>query len=256
MDSNEIKKVLKKSIKPLDNFALLLSSGIDSRAIFFEAVEQKKNFVCYTFRLFGIKSRDYIEAKNLSESYGIEHREIILPTDLKTLYVDLRKIKRIGAKKKTDFECFWPFLYVYNEVKEDTIVSGLGADGHFCISKKAMIHYKDNPDAYRALLFGDPNYCQMALHRKHNKGKKHITPFLDSEMIDVFKGSTWNEINKPRQKEAIIKDYKKYFDKIKIYKHQNYQLGDTGISDNFNRLLRTNLNTGNFKSVISIYNRL
>lgn len=253
----DVKKVLKNTIKPInEKFAILLSSGIDSRSIFFESIEQKKDFECYTFRLENVFSTDFLEAKSLCEQYGIKHNEIILPDSIEVLKKDLIILKDLGAKKKTDFECFWPFLYIYKAVKESVIISGLAADGHFCISKKGMIHFKDKPDVFRKITFGNPGYCQAVLHINYNEGKKHLTPYLSQEMINEFKGTSWDQINKPKQKNSIIEPYKSYLENIKLYKHQSYQLGDSGISDHFKKLLKTELNTNNFKSVVSIYNRI
>jgi len=81
-------------------------------------------------------------------------------------------------------------------------------------------------------------------------------PYLSKEMIEEFSGTTWEEINKPKQKYPIIVAYKEYFDKIRVYPHQNFQKGDSGISEHFTKLLSTELNTNNFRSVTSIFNRL
>jgi hypothetical protein len=62
---------------------------------------------------------------------------------LANLKEDLIDLIRYGAKTKTDFECGWPMLYAYKLIKEKNIFSGFGADGHFCISKKGMIHFKN-----------------------------------------------------------------------------------------------------------------
>jgi hypothetical protein len=75
-------------------------------------------------------------------------------------------------------------------------------------------------------------------------------------MRKEFKGTSWEQINKPREKYAIVNAYKEYFDQVKVHKHSNYQLGDSGISKHFDTLLNTDLNTDNFKSVQSIFNRI
>jgi len=252
-----VRKVLAQKIASINSpIALMLSSGVDSRSLFFECLSQNKEFSCYTFIMEGIISSDYIEAKSLCVKFGITHHTITLPNNIDVLKKDIIKLKELGANKKTDFQCFWPFLYAYKEVKENAILTGLGADGHFCISKKGMIHYRDKIDEFRELTFNNPSYCQMHLHKVYNNNKECISPYLSQEMIEEFKGTTWEQINKPREKYAIVNAYNEYFSQIKIYKHTNFQLGDSGISKHFENLLNTELNTNNFKSVQSIFNRI
>lgn len=253
-----VKKVIRDSVSSIkEKYAILLSSGIDSRALFFESIEQKKNFVCYTFRLPNVEGQDFVYAKKLCSQYKIKHIEITLPISLDTLIEDIKKMKLAGATKKTDYECFWPMLYVYKQVDESTILTGLGADGHFCISKKGMIHFKNNIDEFRKKVFGNTNYCQMHLHRHFCENKKIINPFLSLEMIYEFDGTKWDDINTPKQKQTIIDAYKKEFEGVKLFKHTNYHLGDSGISNHFKKLLSIpEFSNRGFKSTISIFNRI
>jgi hypothetical protein len=46
------------------------------------------------------------------------------------------------------------------------------------------------------------------------------------------------------------------FNLAAAFKHQNLQKGDSGISDHFEKLLGTDLNVGNHKSVVGVYNYL
>jgi len=253
-----VKKVIRDSVCMIDEkYAILLSSGIDSRALFFESISQKKDFVCYTFRLPNVESQDFVYAKQLCNKYKVKHIEITLPTSLHTLIEDIKKMKLAGAIKKTDYECFWPMLYVYKYVSESTILTGLGADGHFCISKKGMIHFKNRIDEFRKQVFGNKNYCQMHLHNAFCGNKKLITPFLSSEMISEFDGTKWDDINTPKQKQPIIDAYLKEFSDVKLFKHTNYHLGDSGISKHFEKLLTIpEFSSQGFKSTISIFNRI
>tara|TARA_R110000737_G_scaffold15551_1_gene32191 strand:+ start:972 stop:1814 length:843 start_codon:yes stop_codon:yes gene_type:complete len=259
IEPQDFKNLLASLIEPYDNYTIMLSAGIDSRSLVFESLEQNKTFNCCTFRMDNIESKDYLEAKALCDYYNLELIDIKLPSDVSVLEKDIYDLKLLGCNSKTDFECFWPFYYAYKEIKNDTLMTGLAADGHFCLSKKGMIHFKDTRiDEFRTTYFDKPNAAQRQIHLDYCKGinKTHVMPFLEQEMVDLFLGTSWDDLNKPFQKSIIVYAYKEYFDKVKVYKHTNLQKGDSGISDHFEKLLDTTLNTNKFKSVISIFNRL
>jgi hypothetical protein len=55
--------------------------------------------------------------------FDVKCKVIEIPTS--NLEVDfIRLAKTIGCKKKTHFECCFPFLYVYPEIKETEVLSG------------------------------------------------------------------------------------------------------------------------------------
>ena len=47
----------------------------------------------------------------------------------------------MGCSKKTHFECVFPFLYMYPEIKEKHVLTGWGADGYIGVSRKAQMRY-------------------------------------------------------------------------------------------------------------------
>ena len=236
--------------------ALCISSGIDSKSLLFECIKQNKKITGYTFAMKGIDSLDLIDAKRTCKYFNINHVTVRLPLDLETLVSDIKIIKKMGAVKKTDIECFWPFLYLYKEIPKDhTVLSGLGADGHFCISKKGMIHFRDNIEKFREGLFdNNPKYAQKYLHIQI--GVPHVMPFLTPKVREVFKNKSWHDLNTPIQKAPIVRAYIEYFKKVKLYKHTNLQLGDSGIAVHFEKLLKSKYNIKNSKNVIGIYNSL
>lgn len=180
----------------------------------------------------------------------------MLPSNVDTLKSDIKTmVRKYDCAKKTDFECFWPYMYLMKQVEESVLASGMAADGHFAISKKAMIHFKDDVQTFRGNYFSKPNRCQLLQRKKlaEELNLKLFDPYLSDEMIAYLYDSSWNECNKPHQKMPIRQafDYEKY---VKIYPHTNFQLGDSGISKHFEKLLDTNWNINNYKSVTGIYN--
>lgn len=236
--------------------AVLLSGGIDSASILFALLESQKNVTCYSFMIDGILSTDFSLAKRNAAYFGAKFTPVILPNDIETLKADIIYLASIGAKKKTDFECGWPMLYCYSLAEERYIFSGMGADGHFCISKKGMLHYRDNIDEFRKKAFSNPSYAQKPIHEYLAKryNKVAMLPYLSQEMIGEFYGKSWHEINKPKQKQPILDTFPDRFASMKILPHTNLQLGDSGISNHFKKLLDTDWNLDGWSSVVGIYN--
>ena len=239
--------------------ALCLSSGVDSQSLLFALLELKKQVTVYSFTLNSRKSTDFMVAENLCKKLGVKFVPIYLPTDVQTIKKDVYElIKRFGCEKKTDVECCWPFLYVYKKATEKIVVTGIPADGHFCLSKKGMIHYKDRVDEFRRNYFSNPNAGQRIIRTRMAKtfGKRLIDPFYSNKISAYLSGYTWEKLNKPYQKMPIRNAFKSEFKKLKVRNHTNLQKGDSGISDVFEKLLKTELNNKNYKSVVGIYNQI
>lgn len=254
-----VKKVLMQCVQIPDNeVAILLSSGIDSSSVLFALLEAKKKVTAYTFCLDDRVSRDLKYAELTAKEFDVPFIKIILPTNIHTLKEDLVDLVRYGARSKTDFECGWPMLYAYSTIKEKNIFSGFGADGHFCISKKGMIHFKNRIDEFRDNLWNKKTYVQKHMHENLCKvyKKNFIAPYLSQNMYEIFKGTSWEQVNRPHQKQPIRDSFAEEFSRIKIFQHQNLQKGDSGISEHFEKLLHTELNIKNYKSVVGVYNYL
>lgn len=241
-----------------DEVALLLSSGVDSSSVLFSLLEAGKKVTAYSFCLDDRDSKDVVYAEITAKEFGVPFVRVDLPTAIEFLYTDLITLITMGATKKTDIECGWPMLYTYPVIKERQIYSGIGADGHFCISKKGMIHYKEQIDWFRNQLFSSSTYGQAHMHKNFCKvhDKEWVAPYMSEKMINKFMGKSWDEVNKPKQKQPILDSFPKQFKRIKIFPHTNYQLGDSGIAKHFEKLVDTELNFNNHKSVVGIYNNL
>lgn len=246
-----------KNLPPHD-VALCLSSGVDSQSLLFAMLECGINPNIYSFTLEDRESRDFICAKNLANKYGLNFTKIELPLEVDNLIKDCKIMAyQYGAVKKTDFECLWPFLYLYPKIKEHYVVTGIPADGLFCLSKKGMIHFKDNVDFFRELYFNNPNAGQRILRDKLAKeyNKKNVDPYYSIKIREYLRGYKWDELNKPYQKMPIRNSFIE-FQSMPILKHTNLQLGDSGISELFKKLLTTYLNDKGYKSVVGVYNNI
>jgi asparagine synthetase B (glutamine-hydrolysing) len=243
---------------PEHRVAVLLSGGIDSASILFALLDAGKDVDAYSFALAGYPSTDFLAARALARSLGIGFRPVYLPRDLAILKRDVVRLTReIGARSKTAVECFWPMLYAYPETAETVVASGMGADGHFCISKRGMIHFRDRIDEFRRGLYANPDYAQAPLHHAFaaSLGKRAEMPYLSDAMRAEFLGTSWRSINTPHQKQAILDAYPEQFVRMRVRPHTNLQLGDSGIAEQFEALLRSDWNPRNqARSVVALYN--
>lgn len=252
---------IKKNITD-ENIAVALSGGMDSNAVLFGLLELGKKVTVYSFRMDGVESHDFLKAKETAKVFSLPFKEVILPRNIDTLYNDLKTLKDLGAQSKTDFECFWPFYYLYKQIIADgftNLCTGLGSDQHFCLSKKGMIHYKDKIDEFRNILYNKPTYSQHHMHTKfcsQNNIKNHLL-YFEQDLKDMFLGTTWDEVNKPKQKNCLRTAYPDYMEKVgKIKEHTNLQLGDSGIAEFMSGLVNSKYNTMKAKSPIAIYNTI
>jgi len=261
-----VKKYLQNHIKdntPDEEVAVLLSGGVDSISVALSAHSVGKKVIPYTFHLINKPSYDSQTAKTVSDMMGWKLNTIEVPTE--NLVDDWYKLVKLGCKKKTHFECVFPFLYIYPEIKEKYVLTGWGADGYFGVSKKAMMRYSNDKkwdnytkyckehnqkqltfNEFREAYFSENECAGLKWHNfvvaKYNK--IHITPYLDKKVKTYLMKKDWQELNKPRQKEIIRKDFTKLKKFGIIKEHQNLHLGSE-----VDKLFKTLLNnpTINFK---------
>lgn len=239
-----IRQLLEDSIRkiPDDEVAVFLSGGVDSMSIAFAVDSVGKKVSAYTFHLENKPSYDARKALEYADMFGWKSQLIVVPADyasLKKQWINLAE--NYDCKKKTQYECTYPFLYVYPVVKESYILSGLGADSSYGLSKNAMIHHrhsKESFDAFRRKAYeAKPGgyYQQLMLAKQYNK--VYHTPYMEESVKEYLMQFTWDEINKPFQKAIVVNDFLDYFDKVgKWRKHTSLQL-DAEIDVLFESLL-------------------
>lgn len=241
--------------------AIALSSGIDSTAVGLALSSLGKAVHAYTFYVEGVKSQDLVYARKTAETFAWEFTPCEIPREVDKSLV-LRLIRDLGLSKKTDIECSYPFFFLIPRVEERVLITGSCADGHFCISKKGMIHYRgsvEKTDEYRRSLFGNNNYAQTKTLAELGalRGISIDTPYNKPTIIEYFLGKSWAEVNKPKQKQPILDLFPESFAAIKTFPHTNLQCGDSQIRELFEPLLRDEeLNRYGRKRVLDLYRDL
>lgn len=239
-----IKLLLEEEIKnsvPTEECAILLSGGVDSLSVAFAAANLGKKITAYSFCLEDNLSYDYKFAESTAHHFGWDFKGIQI--DMSDFEDKFLELVRLRCVKKTHFECVFPFLYVYPQIKEKYVLSGWAADGYFGVSKKANIHYKHTKekfDEFRDDYFKPKNQAGYIWHRKvsdmHNK--IFVTPYLTQSVKEYFYQFTWEELNKPKQKHHVREAFEQF--NLKVPKpHRNLQI-DSGITKAFERLVLPN----------------
>lgn len=253
-----IKKLLEDHIRKNvtdDKVAVLLSGGVDSISVGLAAHHAGKEVHAYSFQLGNQTSYDFAKAAEVSYKMKWEFTPVVVP--IENLVSDWYRLVELGCRKKTHFETVFPFLYVYPEIEETYVVTGWGADGYFGVSKKAMMRYSSmkkgrNYVAYckehnqkrltfnqfREAYFAEGQCAGLDWHNKlvieHNK--KHITPYLDEKVRDYLMSKTYRELNTPKQKSIVRRDFTEFKKFGRIETHINLHLA-AGVDKLFETLL-------------------
>ena len=236
---------------------ILLSGGVDSLSIAFALDNIGKTIHAYSFRLDRHDNYDNEKAKLACDVFDWKHTECIVDTsNLEKDFITLAKT--FECRKKTHFECVYPFMYVYPYVEQKAVFTGWGADGYYGVSKKAMMHYKEPKklfDEFRLDYHLPDNTAGLKWHNKIAEfhGKKHYYPYMDKPIMDFFYSKDWYELNKPKQKNHVREVYKEQFDKLgRILPHRNLQL-ESGVDKVFEELLNNSkINYKNRSRVMDI----
>ncbi len=264
MVNNRLKNIFLKSIeektKGHNKIALSLSSGIDSLAIAFGLQDLGKEITAYTLHIDNVESTDWKYAKRNAYIFNFPIVECIIPNTLNYMYLH-RLIRTYKLYKKTDIECLYPYFYVLPKIKEDILLTGVGADNYFGLSKKAMIHYKSSLELlneFRIKYITNKRFNMdkdLEIIAKNEYNIKIGSPYLHSpEMMEYFLDKDWDQCNKPKQKQLFLDMFPNRFSNIKIIKHTNLQCGDSQIRELFEPILKDNTtNSRNRTRVMDVY---
>ena len=255
-----IDKLLEKIVSTECNeekIAVLLSGGVDSLSVAIAAHRLGKKIHAYTFHLEGQPSYDAEKAKSASDKMGWDCTTIIVPTNnIENDFETLRK--QWKCVKKTHYECTFPFMYIYPKIEEKIVLSGWAADGHYGVSKKACIHFKQPKtlfDQFRTDYFGQSNPVAIQQQRllAEHYDKTFVAPYVDSTVVDFFRQYDWFELNKPYQKHHVVEAYPEFQVMGKPKPHINLQLG-AGVDKAFEVLLQSDkVNFKKRKRMLDVY---
>ena len=261
---NNIRDIFEHFLQNLpEGFAVATSGGISSAALLASAVAVNKRPRVISFTFDDFDSTDFILAKAMAHYFNVAFHPVFLPS-AENRIIDLVStlIHRYKLRKKARIECSFPFLYVAKTCKSlgiTTLVTGLCDDGHFGLSKKAMIHYKHTQekfDQFRHDYFSDPDAAGRKGIQKicQDFDVTIFNPYCHPSVFKLFIGKSWDELNRPKQKYAIRKHFPE-LEQFKLPNHTNLQLGDSKIAQRVGNAVISKYKP-NAKSPVGIYNRI
>lgn len=265
----EIRKLLGAALQQSKKkkCGVLLSAGVDSHSVLHACLDVGIKPIVISFTRDDRESRDFRSAKDAAQRLGLEFVPVVLKSDVDTLKKYVVHAAKFGVRGKAAFECLYPMFCVARLLKSkgiklDFLFSGYGADAFFALSKKGCMHYRDRMAEYA--LESHTRYVkkgsQLDILKRYFKevaGLNYTSPWCDPSILKAFTSTVFShdDLNKPKQKWPVRRDFKEEFSKAKIYNHTNYQLGDSGISEMFLQLLEdSDFNSAGFKSTTGVFN--
>lgn len=240
-------------------FFVATSGGIDSSALVVAAVVAGKSPQVVSFTFDDFESDDFRRAKRLADHFHCPFQPVRLPSDPQLILSSVRcLIRQYKLSKKARIECAFPFLHMAKALRSQTLVTGLCADGHFGLSKKAMIHYRypqSKFDQFRNEYFANPDAGgRQGIQKICNTYDVNLSnPYLHSSIFSLLHGRSWDELNKPRQKEAIRSAFPE-LDSLNLPRHTNLQLGDSKIAERLGTIAMAAVPGSN--SPVGAYNQI
>lgn len=261
-----IKMALMKNLEKHDGpFGVLMSGGLDSHAVLFSLLElghKPKDITIYSVTMEDHESRDFKSARNTAKVFGIPFSPVLLPRCLDTLKRDMvENVDLLQTRSKVEVEAFWAIRRCIDQGKEKSMTGGLAADIYFALSKTGCMHYRDCIDDYRIPKFekviGPTSQTSKLKKYCRSLDREWISPWVTRGMLKEFIGTSWDDVNKPKQKQPIRTQFADYLEQVKIFNHTDMHKGDSGIAGHFEALLDDEeWNAHGGKSVVGIYNRV
>lgn len=176
---------------------LALSGGVDSMTVLFAMLETGRKPTCFTFYLQDTPSEDLLSSQAVCKRFGLKHRAVEIPWDIRKLAHDVRHlILRAEVLKKTIIQCMHPWLYLYPAMESDLALCGLGGDDLLCTQRKVQVLLNMKGEqalresGYRKCYSSDLNFSAANIIRLGEEyGKRLIDVYDDRELEAWFSPS-------------------------------------------------------------------
>ena len=233
---------LEEKIRDKNSVAILFSGGLDSLSLLLSCLDIGIKPVLYTFFLESYESSDIKSSRNIAKIFGLKLIEIPFNT-----------------YKKSAVQCVHPFLYAEKLIKEKYVLSGLCADDLYGTSKHMSILSKNYEEFQRKRLdiISDETSSGYRYIKSIFHNKIFIAPYKECrKLIDYFMSLDYKSMNSPKQKYVTYSAYRNVIDRYKLYRRNENLQCASKIREYHDSLLKTDLNTNNYKIVTPIYRNL
>lgn len=260
-----VRQTLRNELKDIEeSVGVSASGGVDSSVLIMSCLDLGYKPYVLSFKMDNRSdSYDFNSARKLAKKFHLEFVPVLLPSSTEIILEKvIYQIKHFRIKKKTAIECVYPMMFVFDACEQldiKNLICGHAADGHYALSKKAMIHYRSTKELYqqfRQAYFKNKNVAQSETLNQIAK-EKNINlylPYMKQTYFDLFNDLSWFEVNTPRQKELVRRDYPE-LDVLKLKNHLNLQLGDSFIAETIGAAV-LQIVAPQAKSPVTAYNKL
>ena len=238
--------------------AVLFSGGTDSTCLLLSLLELGFNPPLYTYVVKGFDSADLQRAQVMSDLHNLPLVVCTVPSDVDSLIRDVRQIIADGVQGKVYIQCMHGHYYVAPKVREDVVVNGSGVDGPCGAYRNLAVigNWKDQRlfDEARQKHLDNPNDDAMIDQAKcyAQHGVQVIYPYRMKNIIECLMPLSWQQINRPKRKWIILRDYWPEIP-ARYFRPRGSQQLVAGTRDLHDKLLRTPLNRMGRKRVDEIY---
>jgi asparagine synthetase B (glutamine-hydrolysing) len=245
--------------KPSVGRVVVSTGGIDSSALVVAGLEAGHDVQVCSFTLDDRQSADFKSARKLADYFKLDFKPVFLPSDPDRICNEvIRYMTNYKVRGKSNIECVYPVAIQISELSKKThYVSGLWADGHFCLSKKGMIHYRSTKELFQRFryeyFFKLPHQQRSIFARMaRDRDMAFHEPYWSTDFYKILTDLNWEQANRPRQKEVLRAAFPE-LDSLAIKNHTNLHLGDSGIAEAIRSAMLKKYSPGS-KSAVSAYN--
>lgn len=260
-----MRKIISNQLKQINNknIALLFSGGMDSLSLLLSCIDVGISPHLYTFRLENYISEDIISSRKIAKTFNLKYTEVVIKENIENLASDVFYIiKEFKVKKKTQVQCIYPFIHMVNIIQEDIVISGLCADDLYGTSRKMQVLGRKSELEFNKkrveINSNEQSSSYIYIKKLFNMyNKEFIAPYKDNiDLINFMLNKSFKELHSPKQKNVMYENYKKELETYKLYRRNSNLQVNSKVREFHDRLLSTDLNKNNYKSIVGIYNTI
>ena len=247
---------IKSEIEDYDDVAILFSGGTDSLTCLFSCLELGIRPKLYTFHLDGYLSEDAKYAKKIAEYFQLDLDIIVIKTDQEILFNNIiYLIKTYDIYNKIRLQILYPFPFLFSKIKEKYVITGLSADTLYGTNYHSKLKgvKEFNEMRKNSLILDEIDGYEALKNMAIKFSKKLVAPYRKKQTIDYFLSHSWDQLNKPIQKNLSVKAFDNYFKLEKFYRESS----SLPINSKLNKLLETlidsKLNEHNRETIEEIF---
>jgi len=238
-----------------ENVAIFFSGGTDSLTCLFCCLELNIKPKLYTFHLEDYISEDVKTSKKVAKYFGLDVQIVPIKKNKNRLVSDIKDlIKNYDIHNKLKLQILYPFPYVLENINEKFILTGLTADTLYGTNYHTNMESSTEFNKLRkqAILMDEVDGYNALKKMVNNAEKKLVAPYRNQQVIDYFLKFSWNELNKPIQKQKSINAFNNYFEQQLVYRESSSLSINSKIVDWHQTLLSSELNKNNRNNIDDI----